>query len=223
MKTKRGGAAVLRRPNWGKAAALPYQLTGLWDQEPNLGLHEPAVRRHGQHFEWLYFRSGRGYHSWSLWLVSLMKKIVIWLVAALLAAAAVLQFFNPALTNPPVAPGEDLMASNAPPAEIAALLHNACYDCHSYTTTWPWYSHVAPLSWFLTSHVSDAREAMNFSAWPHGDAYKEGKRWTKISHQVDNGSMPLASYTWMHPASRLTQEQRKQLSDWAAKEAERLK
>jgi hypothetical protein len=29
MKTKRGGAAVLRRENWGKAAALPYQRTGL--------------------------------------------------------------------------------------------------------------------------------------------------------------------------------------------------
>ena len=43
MKTKRGRAAVLRRPNWGKAAALPYQLTGLWGQERNLGLHEPAV------------------------------------------------------------------------------------------------------------------------------------------------------------------------------------
>jgi hypothetical protein len=149
-----------------------------------------------------------------------MKKMVKWFLAAMLAAAIVLQFFNPALTNPPVAPGGDLMASNAPPAQVAALLHNACYDCHSYATKWPWYSHVSPVSWFLASHVNDAREAMNFSVWPHGDAYKEGKRWSKISHRVDDGSMPLASYTWMHPASRLTEEQRKQLGDWAAQAAE---
>ena len=152
-----------------------------------------------------------------------MKRIVKWFLAAVLAAAAVLQFFNPALTNPPVAPGEDMMASNAPPAEVAALLHNACYDCHSYTTVWPWYSHLAPVSWFVNGHVNDAREAINFSVWPHDDAYKVGKRWSKISRRVKDGSMPLASYTWMHPASRLTQEQRKQLSDWAAKEAERGK
>jgi hypothetical protein len=44
MKTKRGRAAVLRRPNWGKAAALPHQRKGLWGQERNLGLHEPAAR-----------------------------------------------------------------------------------------------------------------------------------------------------------------------------------
>jgi hypothetical protein len=43
MKTKRGRAAVRRRPHWGKAAALPCQRTGLWGQERNLGLHEPAV------------------------------------------------------------------------------------------------------------------------------------------------------------------------------------
>jgi hypothetical protein len=75
----------------------------------------------------------------------------------------------------------------------------------------------------LTSHVNDAREALNFSEWPHDDPYKAGKRWNKISHRVDDGSMPLTSYTWMHPASRLTGDQRKQLSDWAAKMAESLK
>jgi len=151
-----------------------------------------------------------------------MKKAVKWLLAAAAVAAVGLQFFNPALTNPPVLPGADLMASNAPPAEVAALLHNACYDCHSYTTKWPWYSHVAPASWFLTSHVNDAREAMNFSEWPHDDPYKAGKRWAKISHRVEDGSMPLPSYTWIHPASRLTADQRKQLSGWVAKAAEKL-
>ena len=151
-----------------------------------------------------------------------MKKAVKWFLAAGAAAAAGLQFFNPALTNPPVQPGSDLMAGNAPPGEVAALLHNACYDCHSYTTKWPWYSHLAPVSWFLAGHVNDGREAMNFSEWPHEDAYKAGKRWGKISHRVEDGSMPPTSYTWIHPASRLTGEQRKQLSEWAAKEAERL-
>ena len=152
-----------------------------------------------------------------------MKNAVKWIFGGGLAAAVVLQFFNPALTNPPAAPGKDLMASNAPPAEIAALLRQACYDCHSGATKWPWYSHVAPVSWFVTSHVNDGREAMNFSDWPHDDAYKAGKRWARISRRVEEGVMPLTSYTWLHPAARLTGEERKQLSAWAGKTAERMK
>src|SRR5208283_3837869 len=58
MKTKRGRAAVLRRPNWGKAAALPYPRTGLWGQERNLGLHEPVVLRHSCRH--LILQHGRG-------------------------------------------------------------------------------------------------------------------------------------------------------------------
>jgi hypothetical protein len=151
-----------------------------------------------------------------------MKKVFKWCLAVVVVAAAAAQFFNPALTNPPVAPGSDVMASNAPPAEIASLIHAACYDCHSFATQWPWYSHVAPASWFLVSHVNEGRAAMNFSDWPHDDPYRAGRRWLKISHRVAEGSMPLPSYTWIHSASRLTSQQRKQLSDWAAKEAEKL-
>ena len=49
-----------------------------------------------------------------------------------------LQLTNPARTNPPVV--HDLAAGNPPPAEVTALLHAACYDCHSYETKWTWYS-----------------------------------------------------------------------------------
>jgi hypothetical protein len=64
---------------------------------------------------------------------------------------------------------------------------------------------------------------MNFSEWPHDDAYKAAKRLTKIGHRVEDASMPLSSYTWLHSAARLTAAQRKQLCDWAAKEADSLK
>ena len=153
-----------------------------------------------------------------------MKKAVKWILGLGLAAAVALQFYHrPDLANPPVEPGKDLMASNAPPAPIAALLHAACYDCHSYETQWPWYSRVAPVSWFVAGHVNDAREAMNFSEWPHDDPSGTGARWSRISRRVADHSMPLPSFAWVHPAARLTDEQRRQLSDWAAKTARALK
>jgi hypothetical protein len=47
MKAKRGRAAALRRPNLGKAAALPYQNFGLIGKSARFDLHEPAVVRLG--------------------------------------------------------------------------------------------------------------------------------------------------------------------------------
>ena len=37
----------------------------------------------------------------------------------------------------------------------------------------------------------------------------------EISEEVIEGEMPLSSYTPMHPEARLSEEQRKQISDWA--------
>ena len=152
-----------------------------------------------------------------------MKKAVKWIAAVVVLAGIVLQFFFRAdLTNPPVEPGSDLMATNAPPAEIADLLRRSCYDCHSYETTWPWYSHVTPIGSFVAGHVNDGRDAMNFSEWPHDDPSAARKRLAKISHHLQDSSMPLPSYTLIHWGARLSAEQRKQLEDWAAKTAEKL-
>jgi hypothetical protein len=133
--------------------------------------------------------------------------------------AVAIQFFNPAHVNPPVAPGRDVMAGNAPPPAVAALLKNACYNCHSYQTDWPWYSHVAPVSWWVAGHVNDAREAMNFSDWPQDDPARARKRWRRVADAVESGEMPLPSYTWMHREARLTPAQRQQLTQWAQEAA----
>lgn len=134
-----------------------------------------------------------------------------------------LQFTNPRHFNPPVQPGRDLLASNAPPAEVTAMLKNACYDCHSDETVWPWYSFIAPVSWSVVGHVNDARNAMNFSQWPHDDPSHARKRWRRIGDAVESGEMPLRSYTWIHPEARLTPEQRKRLVQWAQDISVRLK
>ena len=134
-----------------------------------------------------------------------------WILLVAMAAFALLQLTNLGRTSPPVVPGHDLNSSNPPPAEIAAMLRGACYDCHSYETHWPWYGYVAPVSWWLDSHVNDAREALNFSEWPHSDPQKAAKKWNRVSDAVSDGSMPLPSYTRMHKAARLTDEQRQEL------------
>jgi hypothetical protein len=136
--------------------------------------------------------------------------------------AVLLQFTNPRRTNPAVAPGRDLLATNPPPVEIAALLRGACYDCHSDETRWPWYSRVAPVSWWLADHVNEGRRHLNFSRWPHDDTRSAARKWNHVYREVRSGEMPLRSYTWAHPAARLSAAQREELSQWARQEAIRL-
>ena len=153
----------------------------------------------------------------------IVKRRLKWTVIIVLAVFGLMQLTNAGRTNPVVTPGHDLLSTNAPPPEITAILRAACYDCHSYETRWPWYGHVAPVSWWLNSHVVDARQVLNFSEWPHTDAQKAAKKWNHIGDSVREGDMPLPSYAKIHTAARLTGEQRNALADWADQEADRLK
>ena len=152
-----------------------------------------------------------------------MKKSVQWAIGGVAAGLVLLQLTNPARTNPPVVSGHDLFAVDPPPAEIAESLRNACYDCHSHETRWPWYSHVAPVSWWLVHHIDDARKHLNFSEWPHDDPRRAARKWRQIADEVSAGTMPLPSYARMHAEARLTAEQRAAIARWAARQAERLR
>lgn len=152
-----------------------------------------------------------------------VKKIWKFVFGGLLGAAALLQLTNPARTNPPVLPGHDLLDSNAPPAEIEAALRNACYDCHSHEARWPWYSHVAPVSWLVVGDVNKARRRLNFSEWPHDDPRRAARKLRGIAEAISSGEMPLPSYISMHEAARLSAGERDRVAKWAVEEADRLR
>ena len=146
-----------------------------------------------------------------------MKRKLKWIFIALVTGFALLQLTNPPRTNPPVI--HDLMASSATPPQVAAMLHAACYDCHSSETLWPWYSHIAPMSWLIASDVKEGREHLNLSDWPNDNPMRAAKRLENMSDEISSGEMPLPKYTKIHADARLTQIQRKELSDWLDAEA----
>jgi hypothetical protein len=49
--------------------------------------------------------------------------------------------------------------------QVRKIIERSCQDCHSNRTVWPWYSHVAPVSWVISKHVIEGREILNFSDW----------------------------------------------------------
>lgn len=134
------------------------------------------------------------------------------IVCALLLGAA--QFVRPERKNPPEAPGRSLEHHVAVPSEVAEVLARSCDDCHSNRTEWPWYSHVAPVSWFVADHVNHGRRHLNFSDWSRYDARESADLLRHICREARSGSMPLDSYTLLHPRARLTPRDVRTLCDW---------
>ena len=107
-------------------------------------------------------------------------------------------------------------------SESAQVLVRACGNCHSNRTDWPWYSHVAPVSWLVIEDVNDARRIMNFSEWGRLDVDRQRKKLQQMCDEVTDGAMPLGSYTPLHPGSKLTADDVKTLCDWTNDERQRL-
>jgi hypothetical protein len=101
------------------------------------------------------------------------------------------------------------------PSDVAAILRRSCYDCHSNETNWPWYSYVAPMSWFVTRHVNRGRGDLNFSEWPALDFEAQEHAFKDIEEQIAKGEMPLKSYLLLHRQAKLSQEERDVLLRWA--------
>lgn len=124
------------------------------------------------------------------------------------AVIVLIQFVPVTRTNPPV---EEEIAA---PAEVQEILSRSCYDCHSFESRWPWYAHVAPASWFVTRHVSEAREHMNFSTWNRYDAEERADHLEEIGEEVEEGKMPLKSYLLLHRDARLTEQEAGIIQGW---------
>ena len=149
-----------------------------------------------------------------------LKKNLKWLVAGIIAVFALLQLTTPAHVNPPVK--NDFIASTQPPENVAAMLRAACYDCHSDETRWPWYSHVAPISWQIAQDVNDGRKHINLSEWP-ADPDLAQKKLQHMSDEIDDNDMPLSKYTLIHKDARLTTAQRNEMTQWLDAQVDKLK
>jgi hypothetical protein len=102
------------------------------------------------------------------------------------------------------------------PKEVMKILNHSCYDCHSNSIVYPWYSHIAPLSWYIKDHVADGRVVVNFSIWK---SYDKKKRLKVIENLPDSLHirMPLPDYLWTHPEAKLSPNDKKILTKWAEK------
>ena len=108
-------------------------------------------------------------------------------------------------------------------SEPGKMLAQACGNCHSNQTEWPWYSHVAPVSWWIQSHVRKGREELNFSKWNSYSARQRRAKLDSICGVISTSRMPPCSYTILHSEARLTAEDKNAVCVWATMEIEHEK
>ncbi len=94
------------------------------------------------------------------------------------------------------------------PDEVHSILKSACFDCHSHQSKWPWYSKIAPLSFWIGDHVEHGRKHLDFSQWGSYSEEKAAHKLEEIVEEVKGGEMPLESYTWIHSEARLSEPER---------------
>ena len=150
-----------------------------------------------------------------------MKKVLKWSVVVLALVFLGAQAYRPDRTNPAVDERKTLRANMHLTPEVAAILERSCNDCHSSETTWPWYSNVSPVSWFLKGHVEEGRRELSFSEWATYPKRKRERKLHEMCEQVESGEMPLKSYLPLHPEARLSEEEKRLLCEWTKREEER--
>lgn len=139
-----------------------------------------------------------------------IKNIAIFLVFLFLT----IQSIRIDKTTVPVNPETDFIALTSANAEIAGMLKTACYDCHSNQPTYPWYTNIAPVSWWIKHHINEGSQHLNFSIW---GTYKEKRKNHKLDEcveMIEEGEMPMSSYTIMHGEAKLTDAQKLQLVEF---------
>ncbi|MGJ1390975.1 heme-binding domain-containing protein [Sphingobacterium spiritivorum] len=96
-----------------------------------------------------------------------------------------------------------------PPEKINSLLKTFCFDCHSNHTEYPWYTNLQPVEYFMSSHIKEGKEKLNFDEFA---TYRKRKKLTKfnsIIQVLDDNSMPLTSYKIIHGS--LSKDERNKL------------
>ncbi|MDW9379072.1 cytochrome C [Chryseobacterium sp. JV558] len=111
-------------------------------------------------------------------------------------------------------PSTDISKVYKLPENVQSVLTNSCYDCHSNSTHYPFYSYIQPLSYYLEKHIKKGKEELNFNEWGSYSRRKQTNKLESIANQIQQKKMPLTSYIYLHPEAKLSEKQIEEIVHW---------
>ncbi len=138
-----------------------------------------------------------------------MKKGRVILIIILIIAGISQAFRPEKLTNTPMSPLKNV------PEDVAAILQNSCYDCHSSQTNLHWYDQLTPANFFVSDHIQTGRKALNFSSWATLSPTQQRTILYYGLNKIIKQGMPLSSYTMIHSGAKISNAQLEILKNFA--------
>ena len=144
-----------------------------------------------------------------------MKWIKI-IALILFIVAIAIQFIQPAPNKNGQVLETDINKIVNVPKDIQATLKTACYDCHSNNTQYPWYSKIQPGGWWMASHIKSGKEELNFNEFGRYSNRRQQSKLKSIINSIEDGTMPIPSYTLIHKNAILSDGDKTNLKKWAS-------
>ncbi|THU38136.1 cytochrome C [Niastella caeni] len=145
-----------------------------------------------------------------------MRKSRRWLLI-FLTLFILIQFIRPARNQSGQVLQTDITKTFSVPFKVKTVLEVACYDCHSNNTRYPWYANLQPGGWWLAKHVKEGKEELNFSEFGSYSRRRQITKLRSIENSINDGAMPLSSYTLLHQNARLTSDEKALIVAWVNK------
>ncbi len=142
--------------------------------------------------------------------MNILKKIAF----GFLAVFIVIQFIQPVRNKTVGISATDISKLVSIPDSVQFVLKNACYDCHSDNTRYPWYVNIQPVGWLMAKHIKKGKEVLNFSQFGNLSSRKQISKLTGIANSIRDGSMPLVSYKRIHKTARLDSIEKALVISW---------
>ncbi len=119
--------------------------------------------------------------------------------------------------------GTVLLEGSAAPDRVRGILATKCGDCHSESTHYPLYAHIAPVSWLMERDIHAGRTSLNLSQWQAMSDESRISMLTRIASVAHTGQMPPQAYVVLHRGARLSQDEQEEIYAWAKAERKRLR
>jgi len=144
------------------------------------------------------------------------------IVLAIVTVLIIIQFIQPAHNKSGQVLPTDITNTYRVPENVAVIFQNACYDCHSDNTRYPWYSNIQPMAWMMAMHIKNGKEKLNFSEFGSYSARRQISKLKGIANSIKDYTMPLTSYKIMHKNAALSQADKALLLDWIERTADSI-
>jgi hypothetical protein len=148
-----------------------------------------------------------------------MKKNIILILVLIFLG---IQFIRIDKTNPDLNHELDFNFALDKDPVMNKIIKEACYDCHSNSSIYPWYSNVSPFSWLIRHHIVEGREHMNFSKWLEYSKSEQIELLQESSKKISDEEMPLKLYTVFNSNAKISTRDRYLVAEWLLEIAEDL-